>query len=81
MCRWVQELKMPDGYVSNLDRCVNVAQEKFFDMKSHNRHIFIECLVLVTLRDLPDHLWRPLNEFSGISETCVHPLLGLMIFW
>ena len=25
VCKWVQELKMPDGYVSNLGRCVNVA--------------------------------------------------------
>ena len=30
MCRWVQALKMFDGYVSNLGRCVNVIQGKFF---------------------------------------------------
>ena len=34
MCKWVQELKMSDGYASNLGRCVNVAQGKFFGMKS-----------------------------------------------
>ena len=25
VCKWVQELKMPNGYASNLGRCVNVA--------------------------------------------------------
>ena len=25
MCKWMQELKMPDGYASNLGKCMNVA--------------------------------------------------------
>ena len=56
ICKWVQELKMPDGYASNLDRCVNVAQGKFFGMKSHICYVFMECLLSVALRELPDHV-------------------------
>ena len=64
VCKWVQELKMPDGYASNLGRCVNVAQRQFFSMKSHDCHIFMECLLPVVLRKIPDHIWRPLTEMS-----------------
>ena len=42
MFKWVQELKMLDGYTSNLGKCVNVTQGKFFCMKSHDRHVFME---------------------------------------
>ena len=55
---------MPDGYASNLGRCVNVAQEKFFDIKSHDCPVFVECLLPIILRELPDHVWRPLTELS-----------------
>ena len=30
VCKWIQKLKIPDGYTSNLGKCVNVAQGKFF---------------------------------------------------
>ena len=55
---------MPNDYASKLGRCVNVAQRKFFCMKSYDRHIFIECLLPVALRELPNHVWRPLTELS-----------------
>ena len=54
--KWVQELKMLDGYASNLDRCVNVVQGKFLGMKSHDCHVFMECLLSIALRELPDHV-------------------------
>ena len=42
MYRWVQELKIPDNYASNLGRCVNVAQGRFFELKSQDCYIFME---------------------------------------
>ena len=55
---------MPSGYAPNLGRCMNVAQGKFFGIKSHNYHVFIKCLLPVALRELSDHVWRPLTELS-----------------
>ena len=55
---------MPNGYASNLARCVNVAKGKFFDMKSHDCHVFMECLLPIALRELSDHVWRLLTELS-----------------
>ena len=55
---------MPNSYVSNLSKCVNVAQEKFFLYESHDCHVFMECLLPVALRELLDHIWRPLTKLS-----------------
>ena len=44
---------MPDGYASKLGSYVNVAQGKFFGMKSHDYHIFMECLLPIAFRELP----------------------------
>ena len=55
---------MPDGYASNLDRCVNVAQRKFFGMKNYDCHIFMKYLLPIVLRELSDHVWRLLIELS-----------------
>ena len=64
MCKCIQELKIPDDYASNLDKCVNIAQGIFFGMKSHDYHVFMECLLSITLRELLDHIWRLLTELS-----------------
>ena len=55
MCKWVQELKMPNNYASNLGWCVNVAQGRFFRLKSHDCHVFMECLLPIAFRELYDH--------------------------
>ena len=64
VCNWIQELRMPDGYASNLGRCVNVAQGQFFGMKSHDCHVFMECLLPIAFRELPLPVWKPLTELS-----------------
>ena len=33
-------------------------------MKNHECHVFMEYLMLVVLRELPDHVWRSLTELS-----------------
>ena len=43
---------------------MNVAQGKFFGMKSHDGHIFMECLMSVALREFLDHCWMPLINLS-----------------
>ncbi|XP_072087173.1 uncharacterized protein [Arachis hypogaea] len=64
VCKWVQELKMPDGYVLNLQSCVDVNGGKLFGMKTHDCHVFMECLLLLAFKKLPDHVWKPLTEIS-----------------
>ena len=41
LCKWIKKLKFPDGYVSNLGRCVDLGGNKLYGMKSHDCHIFM----------------------------------------
>ena len=50
LCEWTQNLKFPDGYASNLSRCVDVKGNKLHGMKSHDCHIFMERLLPIALR-------------------------------
>ena len=36
VCHWIKELRMPDGYSSNLSRCVNIEDGSILSMKSHD---------------------------------------------
>ncbi|XP_057718959.1 uncharacterized protein LOC130933375 isoform X2 [Arachis stenosperma] len=62
--KWVQQLRFPDGYASNLARCVSLSQERFIGMKSHDCHIFMQCLLPIAFRELPTNIWKPLTELS-----------------
>ncbi|XP_068503878.1 uncharacterized protein [Phaseolus vulgaris] len=62
--QWIKELRMPDGYSSNLARCVDVDKGKMLGMKSHDCHIFMECLLPIAFHSLPVHVLNPLIEVS-----------------
>ncbi|WCJ43095.1 hypothetical protein M5689_023857 [Euphorbia peplus] len=65
MCEWVKELKFPDGYVSNLGRCVDLKKLKLFGMKSHDCHVFMQRLLPIAFRELlPVNVWEALTELS-----------------
>ncbi|KAL1321612.1 hypothetical protein AAHE18_14G139500 [Arachis hypogaea] len=64
MYRWVQQLRFSDGYASNLARCVSLSQGRFIGMKSHDCHIFMQCLLPTAFRELPTNIWKPLTELS-----------------
>ncbi|RDX95955.1 hypothetical protein CR513_21444, partial [Mucuna pruriens] len=64
ICKWVKELKLPDGYASNLGRCVDVNQGKLHGMKSHDCHVFMQQLLPIAFDSLPKHIWNPLVELS-----------------
>ncbi|XP_072079067.1 uncharacterized protein [Arachis hypogaea] len=64
ICEWVKELRMPDGYVSNLGRCVDMKEGKLYGMKSHDCHIFMERLLPIAFSSLPEQIWKPITELS-----------------
>ena len=45
LCIWVQNLRFPDGYASNIARCVDMRKHKLFGMKSHDCHVFMQRLI------------------------------------
>ncbi|XP_052724112.1 uncharacterized protein LOC128193952 [Vigna angularis] len=64
VCQWLKDLRMPDGYSSNLSRCVDVNRGKVIGMKSHDCHVFMECLLPIAFSSLPTHVLNPITEVS-----------------
>ena len=62
--KWVKELKLPDGYASNLGRCVDLNKGKIHGMKSHDCHVFMQRLLPIAFDSLPKPIWKPLVELS-----------------
>ncbi|RDY06885.1 hypothetical protein CR513_09071, partial [Mucuna pruriens] len=72
ICKWVKELKLPDGYASNLDRCIDVNQGKLHGMKSHDCH-----LLPIAFNSLPKHIWNPLVELSHFFRELTSKTLNI----
>ncbi|KAJ8617933.1 hypothetical protein MRB53_014119 [Persea americana] len=63
VCTWIKSLKLPDGYASNIARCVTGG--KLQGMKSHDCHVFMERLMRLAFRDLLDKpIWDALTDLS-----------------
>ncbi|GLT24991.1 hypothetical protein SLA2020_001500 [Shorea laevis] len=65
VCEWLKDLKLPDGYASNISRCVNMQEARLQGLKSHDCHVFMQRLLPLAFRDLlPNTIWEPLVEVS-----------------
>ena len=65
ICEWVEKLRFPDGYVSNLGRCVDLTSCRLFGMKSHDCHVFMQRLMPIAFREmLPKKVWEAVTELS-----------------
>ncbi|CAL8991583.1 unnamed protein product [Prunus brigantina] len=63
--RFVSSIKFPDGYASNIARCVNVDGGKFTGLKSHDCHVFMQRLLPVGIRHLlPEDVVKPIMLLS-----------------
>ncbi|KAL0457803.1 UNVERIFIED_CONTAM: hypothetical protein Slati_0407500 [Sesamum latifolium] len=47
VCEWIKGLQFPDGYASNLARCVDMTKLRMHGMKSHDCHVFMQKLIPV----------------------------------
>ncbi|XP_057444296.1 uncharacterized protein LOC130736486 [Lotus japonicus] len=75
VCEWVSDLKLPDGYVSNLARCVDRSEAKLSGMKSHDCHVFMQRLLPIAFKALPKPIWNTLTEFSQFWREITSSLL------
>ncbi|XP_016206702.1 uncharacterized protein LOC107647092 [Arachis ipaensis] len=64
--RTIKNVVFPDGYSSNISRCVDLRQRKMSGLKSHDCHILIEHLLPIALRNaLPAPVSSVLADFSS----------------
>ncbi|XP_060210823.1 uncharacterized protein LOC132637807 [Lycium barbarum] len=62
---WLEGVKFPDGYVSNMSRCLDTDKFKLFGMKIHDCHVFMQRLLPIAFRELlPSNVWRAITELS-----------------
>ncbi|GKV11276.1 hypothetical protein SLEP1_g22542 [Rubroshorea leprosula] len=76
MCQWLQNLRFPDGFASNISRCVNMQEAKVSGMKSHDCHIFMQSLLPIAFHDfLPKQVWEALIEISEFFRALCSPTI------
>src|SRR5436190_8552122 len=64
ICNWIKDLKLPDGCVSNLERCIDWFHANLHGMKSHDCHVFMQRLLPIAFDVLPKEQWTVLTEIS-----------------
>ena len=61
----LRDVRVLDGYASNISRCVNLKERKISRLKSHDNHILMQQLLPIALRgSLPSHVTRPLIKLA-----------------
>ncbi|KAL0416609.1 UNVERIFIED_CONTAM: hypothetical protein Slati_3492800 [Sesamum latifolium] len=66
---WITSLKFPDGYASNLSRCVDMANLRLHGMKSHDCHVFMQKLIPIAFCEmLLESVWGALTEVSLLFQ-------------
>ncbi|KAL0361070.1 UNVERIFIED_CONTAM: hypothetical protein Sradi_3791500 [Sesamum radiatum] len=63
ICEWIIRLKFPDGYASNLARCVDMKELRLHGMKSYDCHVFMQKLIPIAFHEmLSESVWNALTE-------------------
>ena len=61
----LKDVRVPDGYSSNISRYVKLKEHKISGMKNHNNHILMQQLFPIAIRgSLPTEITRPLIDLS-----------------
>jgi hypothetical protein len=62
----IRNVRVPDGYASNVSRCVRLKEHSISSLKSHGSHVLMQQLFPIALcGSLPDNMIRPLVEMSA----------------
>ena len=78
LCEWLKELKLSDGYASNLSRCVGRKNGKLHNFKSHDCHVFMEKLLPIVVRELLlPNVWKVLTQLSQFFRDLCIPNLQM----
>ena len=68
VCQWIKELRMPNGYSSNLTMCANVDKGTMHGMKIHDCHVFMECLLPIVFGSFSPYVLNLLIEIIHLFK-------------
>ena len=71
LCQVVKDIKVQDGYASNISRCVNVQERKINGLKSHDCHVLVEDILPLALRacNPPKEVIQVVSELATIFKS------------
>ncbi|KAL0541299.1 hypothetical protein IC582_021341 [Cucumis melo] len=75
-CKFLKLVKFPDGFVSNISRCVYEREGKISGLKTHDCHVLLHRLLPIGMR-----VFLSKNVYTAITELCnfFHDLCTRMI--
>ncbi|GLU18471.1 hypothetical protein SLE2022_347700 [Rubroshorea leprosula] len=66
LCTWLKQVRFLDGFASNISRCVNLNELRLSELKSHDCHVFMQCLIPIAFHGfLLNSIWGPLTKVSN----------------
>ncbi|XP_065850450.1 uncharacterized protein [Euphorbia lathyris] len=74
----LKNMKVPDGYASNISRCVNLKERKIINLKSHDCHVLMQDILPIALRStLPRQVVAVVTDlcsiFKGLCSKTLDP--------
>ena len=77
-CQCLRNVKVPQGYSSNIKSLVSVNELKLVGLKSHDCHVLMQQLLPVSIRGiLPDKVWVAITHlcfvFNAICSKVIDP--------
>jgi len=72
----LKNILVPDGYASNISRCIDLDKKRIFGLKSYDCHILMQQLLPIAIRNvLPNQVVATLVEFSSFfRQLCMKSL-------
>lgn len=66
---FLKSVKFPDGYASNISRCVSSDECKMFGLKSHDCHVLLQRVFSVGVRKfLRKDIWEAIDELGNFFQ-------------
>ncbi|XP_052193807.1 uncharacterized protein LOC127802149 [Diospyros lotus] len=77
----LKNVLVPDGYSSNIARCIDLKRRKIFGLKSHDSHILMEQLLPISIRNvLPNQVSAILVDLCSIFRQICGKVLNPLDF-
>ncbi|XP_038716536.1 uncharacterized protein LOC120009878 [Tripterygium wilfordii] len=77
-CKVLKGVRIPDGYASNISRCVQLMGHKIFGLKSHDCHFILHYLIQIAVRRaLPRNVAEPLIKLGDFFRCLCAKVIDL----
>lgn len=81
-CAFLQEVKFPDGFASNISRCLNTEGTMVQGLKTHDCHILLQRILPAAMRGFLDRdIYEAISELGRFLGNCAAEHLKRMCWF